>query len=58
MLGKKLGKKLGKNRIRIVELIVSNPNITYSELAEHNLSFEMTLPPGIDIMQLRHYLKN
>lgn len=27
-------------------------------LAEHNLSFEMTLPPGMDIMQLRHYLKN
>ena len=26
-------------------------------LAEHNLSFEMTLPPGIDIIQLRHYLK-
>jgi predicted HTH transcriptional regulator len=33
MLGKKLGKKLGKNRIRIIELIVSNPNITYSELS-------------------------
>ncbi len=29
-----LGKKLGKNRIRIIELIVSNPNITYSELSE------------------------
>lgn len=30
----KLGEKLGKNRIRIIELIVSNPNITCSELSE------------------------
>ena len=30
----KLGEKLGENRIRIIELIVSNPNITYSELSE------------------------
>ena len=31
---KNIVEKLGKNRIRIIELIVSNPNITYSELAE------------------------
>ena len=29
----KLGKKLGKTRIKIIELIVSNPNITYAELS-------------------------
>ena len=33
-LGKKLGKKLGKNSIAIIKLIVSNPNITYVEIAE------------------------
>ena len=33
-LGRKLGKKLGKNTIAIIKLIVSNPNITYVEIAE------------------------
>lgn len=33
-LGEKLGKKLGNTRIRIIQLIVSNPNITYTEISK------------------------
>ena len=33
-LVEKLGKKLGKNRTAIIELIVNNRNITYAEIAE------------------------
>lgn len=33
-LGEKLGKKLGNTRIGIIQLIVSNPNITYTEISK------------------------
>ena len=33
-LGEKLGKKLGNTRIGIIRLIVSNPNITYTEISK------------------------
>lgn len=33
-LGEKLGEKLGNTRIGIIQLIVSNPNITYTEISK------------------------
>lgn len=33
-LGKKLGEKLGNTRIGIIQLIASNPNITYTEISK------------------------
>lgn len=52
-LVEKLGKKLGKNSIVIIELIVSNPNITYVEIAEALSVSTIPLPVGITRVRSR-----